>query len=60
MREGELANNVKSYIETAPRFFSEVMTNYAGKYTYRDILSAWSDIREKNILKRDTEGRYLI
>jgi hypothetical protein len=59
MGDKALVNDVKAYIEKEPRFFSEIVTEYAGR-SYVELLRAWSDIREEDILRRDGEGRYLI
>ncbi|MDR1136719.1 MAG: hypothetical protein LBK91_00220 [Synergistaceae bacterium] len=55
-----LVNDVKAYIDREPRFFSEIVAKYAPDYPYVELLRAWSDIREENILRRDGEGRYSI
>ena len=60
MGDKALANDVKVYIHEEPRFFSEIVTKYAAGYPYVELLRAWSDIREENVLSRDIEGRYLL
>jgi hypothetical protein len=60
MGDKALANDVKAYIYEEPRFFSEIVTKYAEGCPYVELLRAWSDIREENVLRRDDEGRYLI
>lgn len=54
-----LSRQIEAYIAEQPRFFADIVRNF-GDFRYRDILLSWSDIREKDILKRDKEGRYLI
>ncbi|MEM4315264.1 MAG: UbiD family decarboxylase [Nitrososphaerota archaeon] len=41
-----------------PRYFSEIALKYTGK-TYREFLKAWTHIREKELITRDPDGRYL-
>ena len=60
MGKPELVNAIEAYITGRPRFFAEIITAFSSDYAYRELLLAWSDIREKNILKRDMEGHYLI
>lgn len=60
MGNPELATKVEQFINAEPHFFAEIITQFSDGYAYRDLLLAWSDIREKNILKRDQEGRYFI
>ena len=60
MGDKALVNDVKAYMYEESRFFSEIVTKYAAGYPYVELLRAWSDIREENVLRRDGEGRYLI
>jgi hypothetical protein len=60
MGNPDLVKDVKGYIGAEPRFFADVIGHYAKGYSYRELLLAWSDIREEDVLKRDKEGRYLI
>ena len=38
-------------------FFHEVIEACSDQ-TYREILRAWSDVRERHALERDAQGRY--
>ena len=42
-----------------PVYFKEVL-DCGADYAYRDVLMAWSDIREQNTLQRDEFGRYFL
>mgnify|MGYP001178176698 CR=1 FL=1 len=59
MNTEELVRQMESYISESPRFFADVLRQFADR-PYRDVLLAWSAIREKDILRRDEEGRYVI
>lgn len=59
MKIEELSEEVEQYIIKEPRFFSDIIRNFS-KEPYRGLLLAWSIIREKDILKRDDEGHYII
>lgn len=54
-----LPDEIEQYISEEPRFFSDVVRKFRDR-PYRDILLAWSTIREKDILKRDEEGHYVL
>ncbi|HWQ43589.1 MAG TPA: hypothetical protein VN456_16340 [Desulfosporosinus sp.] len=54
-----LSVEIEQYIGEEPRFFSDILRKFINQ-PYRDILLAWSIIREKDVLKRDEEGHYLI
>ena len=54
-----LSAEIEHYIGNEPRFFSDILRNFKTQ-PYREILLAWSIIREKDVLKRDEEGNYLI
>jgi len=56
----EIVIKIEEYLADEPRFFADIITMFASECSYRDLLLAWSDIREKNILKRDAEGHYFI
>jgi hypothetical protein len=40
-----------------PVYFREVL-DAAKAYRYRDILTAWSEVRSRHELQRDEHGRY--
>lgn len=60
MADLSLVSSIEAFIAEKPRYFSEIIVAYGKEHPYRELLLAWSDIREKNILKRDQEGHYLI
>lgn len=59
MADTKLADKIKEYIQAEPRHFADVVTNFIS-YPYREVLYAWSELREQKILTRDREGHYLI
>jgi hypothetical protein len=59
MSKAELVQSVKDYIKQEPRHFSEVVEQYRS-CPYRELLQAWSDIREAGLFTRDRDGHYLI
>jgi hypothetical protein len=54
-----LSKEIEDYIKAEPRFFADILRMFKTN-PYRDILLAWALIREKDILKRNDEGHYLI
>ena len=42
-----------------PVYFKEVL-DCGAAFAYREILMAWSDVRERHALQRDEFGRYLL
>ena len=44
---------------TRPVYFKEVL-DCGSAYAYRDILVAWSEVRERRGLQRDEFGRYFL
>jgi hypothetical protein len=59
MTKTELVDSIKTYIKTKPRHFAEVAEAYR-QYPYKEVLKAWSDIRNARLFDRDREGHYLI
>jgi hypothetical protein len=59
MSRADLVERVKEYIKQEPRHFAEVVEKYRS-YPYRELLQAWSDIREADLFIRDRDGHYLI
>jgi len=59
MADTKLADKIKAYIEAEPRHFADVVTEF-NAYPYREVLYAWSELREQKLLARDREGHYLI
>ena len=54
-----LAQKIQSALEAKPQQFSELVDAHRDT-AWREFLHAWGELREKNILKRDDDGRYLI
>jgi hypothetical protein len=54
-----LARKIQSELEAKPQQFSEIADAHRDT-AWRELLHAWGELREKNILKRDDDGRYLI
>ena len=54
-----LAEAICRELETQPRQFAEVVDAHR-EVTWREFLHAWGEVREKNALQRDDDGRYLI
>jgi hypothetical protein len=42
-----------------PVYFREVLDATAG-HRYRDLLTAWSEVRIRHVLERDERGRYCL
>lgn len=59
MANTQLVNSIKEYIATKPRHFAEVVQEFPA-HPYREVLRAWSAIREEGLFARDEEGHYLI
>lgn len=55
-----IAQRIREELASTPKYFSELVDEYAEQCTYRELLYAWSDLRKADVLKRDREGRYLI
>ena len=54
-----LARKIESALEAQPQQFSELVDAHRDT-AWREFLHAWGELREKNVLKRDDDGRYLI
>ena len=54
-----LAQKIHSELEAKPQQFSEIADAHRDT-AWREFLHAWGEVREKNVLKRDDDGRYLI
>jgi hypothetical protein len=54
-----LARTICRKLKEKPQQFSEIVDAHRD-VAWRDFLRAWGEIREKNILQRDDDGRYLI
>ena len=60
MSKISLSEQVKTRLRETPLFFSQIVDAFRDSAAYRELLLAWSDIREENILKRDRQGRCYI
>ena len=54
-----LAQTLLRDLQARPQQFAELVDAHRD-VAWRDFLCAWGEIREKNILQRDDDGRYLI
>ncbi|MGQ0750627.1 MAG: hypothetical protein ACT4PS_08840 [Betaproteobacteria bacterium] len=54
-----LAEKIRHELESKPQQFSEVVDAHR-HVNWREFLRAWGELRERDILKRDDDGRYLI
>jgi len=60
LRDTQLEEKICGYIkDNAPCYFSDIVRNFNGN-RYRAVLEAFGRIREKDLLGRDEEGRYLL
>jgi hypothetical protein len=59
MSQADFAKKIKEFLATGPQFFADVIEAFRDQ-PYRDLLLAWSEIREEKILQRDGEGRSLL
>ena len=54
-----LAQKIYSDLKAKPQQFAEVADAHRDA-PWREFLRAWGELREKNVLQRDDDGRYLI
>lgn len=54
-----LADKIYRELEAKPQQFSEIADAHRDA-AWREFLRAWGELREKNVLQRDDDGRYLI
>ncbi len=54
-----LARTICRKLKEKPQQFSEIVDAHRD-VAWRDLLRAWGEIRDKNILQRGDDGRYLI
>jgi hypothetical protein len=54
-----LAARMTELLRARPRTFYELLREL-GEVEYRTILQAWGSLRERKLLGRDHDGRYLI
>ena len=59
MRPDELAAELTRVLKDRPSMFAELLREY-GHLHYRVFLRGWSELRTRQQLERDPEGRYLI
>lgn len=55
----KLADRIDAFLTDQPRFFVEVV-GLTPEGQYREVLQAWGVVRQRGVLERDEEGRYLI
>jgi hypothetical protein len=54
----ELVRRIEEVL-AEPAYFREVLDATA-THRYRDVLSAWSEVRRRHALQRDERGRYCL
>ena len=54
----EIAERILTLLKDEPRFYYDILRALED-VDYRVILQAWGILREKDLLARDEEGRYL-
>ena len=54
----EIAERILTLLKDEPRFYYDILRALED-VDYRVILQAWGILREKDLLARDKEGRYL-
>ena len=54
-----LAQKIRGELQTKPMQFSEVVDAHRD-VAWRELLRAWGELRQENVLKRDDDGNYLI
>jgi hypothetical protein len=62
MAKESFPDEIKAYLKASqktPVFFYQIMEKFEGR-PYKDLLYAWSALREENALARDREGHYLL
>ena len=55
----EIAERILTLLKDEPRFYYDILRALED-VDYRVILQAWGILREKDLLARDKEGRYLL
>lgn len=54
-----LASEILKQLRRKPIFYYDLLTEFPDK-SYREIMLAWSIVREGHRLSRDEEGRYYL
>ncbi|MBI4291131.1 MAG: hypothetical protein HY661_06610 [Betaproteobacteria bacterium] len=57
--EAEVVQRILKLLEQGPKNFYAILQSLAD-VEYRTILIAWGSVREKNLLRRDDHGNYLL
>ncbi len=57
--ETEAVERIVKALEEGPKNFYAILKSLAD-VEYRTILVAWGTVREKNLLRRDDHGNYLL
>lgn len=55
----ELTSEVLTKLRGKPIFYYDLLTEFPER-SYREIMLAWSEVREGHSLSRDEEGRYYL
>ena len=59
MKPEEIAAELTRTLKDRPSMFAELLREY-GQLHYRVFLRGWSELRTRQRLERDPEGRYFI
>ena len=54
-----LGERLIAELRERPRHFAELVEAH-GDVAWRDFLRAWGEVRGRNVLSRDEEGRYVV
>ncbi len=57
--EADAVERIVKQLEEGPKTFYAILKSLAD-VEYRTILIAWGTVREKNLLRRDDHGNYLL
>ena len=55
----ELTSEVLTKLRGKPIFYYDLLTEFPER-SYREIMLAWSEVREGHMLSRDEDGRYYL
>lgn len=59
MEANKLTDRIMEFIKDQPFYFYDIVRHFEND-EYRDILIAWSDIRNECKFKREDNGRYIL
>jgi len=57
--EKEVVERILKHLEQGPRNFLSILQSLAD-VEYRTVLIAWGIVQEKNVLRRDDHGNYIL